>query len=557
MNQRRNLKLFVILIIALFAAGTYFALLRRPAPQGVTQDVTRDDTIVAFIQSQKRGEQAAGKYEVVMKYSPDLGGKVGADHAAMFVSYLYETEEGENRNIIEPFLILRDHVQRGPEQGPLYFVDGDKVVVIQNWVLQAGDPKIVFYDHGSRQKVEDNNFEKWKGTKEIPVPEGFLTYFEHFQYPFIIAIIKDGPFFDTRERTQKLFIYNIATGKQKIVDIQQGYQTSITSMFFEGEVVFWSESGAVGGREGYKRRVDLGLTTSDPSPTPTPAIDISFLETRPIDTTNWKTYRSEKYDFEIQYPEKWVVGVQTIDAENTDLIFESQEQFPPRRLTLVYIKNDNRLTDLDNLASEPNLPAIGGYKSVIKEEKLSKGQPFIFFAYTRRIGYGRADGLEFIMSYPFEGGEKVIEDSDQILTDADKQLFITFLSTMKFDEIGLEKAKPAIEVGDDDRQRSLRRFQGALELYFDDNQVYPENVSLSALKDAENYHYSLGPDKKSYHIGVTLEGGTHQGLQSDDDFSSLKAGWINGFSGSDDKKCGAEDIGMACYDVYVGPLPGS
>ncbi|MDP3772269.1 MAG: hypothetical protein Q8Q94_02755 [bacterium] len=63
------------------------------------------------------------------------------------------------------------------------------------------------------------------------------------------------------------------------------------------------------------------------------------------------------------------------------------------------------------------------------------------------------------------------------------------------------------------------------------------------------YNYSPSPDRKSYHLGTSLELLGSAVLGTDTDFNSKKAGWKNGFDGADFKKCTDRDTGITCFDV--------
>ena len=63
------------------------------------------------------------------------------------------------------------------------------------------------------------------------------------------------------------------------------------------------------------------------------------------------------------------------------------------------------------------------------------------------------------------------------------------------------------------------------------------------------YDYSASPDRKSYHLGASLELLGSSVLGTDADFNSKTAGWKNGFDGADFKKCADRDTGITCFDL--------
>ncbi|GEM_PF-6887669 len=115
------------------------------------------------------------------------------------------------------------------------------------------------------------------------------------------------------------------------------------------------------------------------------------------------------------------------------------------------------------------------------------------------------------------------------------------------------------ETRDRIRDRQLRQIQLALELYFNQHSGYPVKLSDTnqfleypdAPKTTDGFSYSVAPNKQNYHLGVTFENSSSSGLERDNDFDSLKAGWQNGFNGADNKPCAIQDKGVSCYDLTV------
>lgn len=111
------------------------------------------------------------------------------------------------------------------------------------------------------------------------------------------------------------------------------------------------------------------------------------------------------------------------------------------------------------------------------------------------------------------------------------------------------------------RVADLAQYRLALELYFDANGSYPENlqdigsqIMPSLPKDpitGASYHYYLcGPN--SYHLGADLEDQTNVSLRSDKDIAALCPG--DKVSGLDAASCDGATKDKSCYDVAEGEL---
>jgi hypothetical protein len=117
-------------------------------------------------------------------------------------------------------------------------------------------------------------------------------------------------------------------------------------------------------------------------------------------------------------------------------------------------------------------------------------------------------------------------------------------------ETAKSKARDALRIS------NMSQLRLANEFYYDDNSRYAPKLEqltsryIAELPDNEPegtiYHYSIRPDAKSYHLGVSVE--SDSSLQQDDDFSSITRGWVGGFSGSDSSPCKLGDVGKYCYD---------
>lgn len=115
------------------------------------------------------------------------------------------------------------------------------------------------------------------------------------------------------------------------------------------------------------------------------------------------------------------------------------------------------------------------------------------------------------------------------------------------------------------RSRDARRLADAaqlrvaMEIYFDMNGSYPENLQdlmpqtipslpQDSLTGANYYYYLCGPN--SYHIGADLEDQANSALGSDKDIASLCPG--DKVNGSDNLSCDGRTPGRFCYDIAEG-----
>lgn len=116
------------------------------------------------------------------------------------------------------------------------------------------------------------------------------------------------------------------------------------------------------------------------------------------------------------------------------------------------------------------------------------------------------------------------------------------------------------------RMKNLMSLPIALAYYYAENGVYPSSldtlrqaldsltqfpkilISSFSLINFKEYSYATAKNKKSYHLGASLEN-SPSWLTVDADFNSQKAGWNGGFDGNDNKKCGERDTGISCFDI--------
>lgn len=100
---------------------------------------------------------------------------------------------------------------------------------------------------------------------------------------------------------------------------------------------------------------------------------------------------------------------------------------------------------------------------------------------------------------------------------------------------------------DSKRIADISLIQLALERYYDEKHIYPNDLSSSNLENmSENfsnnndYKYACLNNCQSYHLGVSLEN-DNSVLEDDEDST-------NGFNGGDGQDCNGESGGY-CYDV--------
>lgn len=119
---------------------------------------------------------------------------------------------------------------------------------------------------------------------------------------------------------------------------------------------------------------------------------------------------------------------------------------------------------------------------------------------------------------------------------------------------------------DTTRIKNLMSIPIALAYYYAENGVYPSSldtlrqaldsltqfpkilISSFSLINFKEYSYATAKNKKSYHLGASLEN-SPSWLTVDADFNSQKAGWNGGFDGNDNTKCSEQNTGISCFDI--------
>jgi prepilin-type N-terminal cleavage/methylation domain-containing protein len=115
-----------------------------------------------------------------------------------------------------------------------------------------------------------------------------------------------------------------------------------------------------------------------------------------------------------------------------------------------------------------------------------------------------------------------------------------------------QKSRDARRISD------IKQLQLALELYFDDNGIYPATIASSTLTSdyipavpedptatAGAYTYVQVGSGTGYCLGADLEQDTHTAFASDADSG---ASYCTGFDGADDDDCSGAATGY-CYDI--------
>ncbi|MBI3305109.1 type II secretion system protein [Candidatus Parcubacteria bacterium] len=121
---------------------------------------------------------------------------------------------------------------------------------------------------------------------------------------------------------------------------------------------------------------------------------------------------------------------------------------------------------------------------------------------------------------------------------------------------------------DSRRISDLRQIETALALYEGRQHKFPVDIYAAPGADpaglspdfmpvvpreplgAVAYAYAISADRLEYHLGATMEDAQSAARDSDSDFSSVVAGWAQGFAGDDAAgPCLATQAGSFCYDI--------
>lgn len=138
--------------------------------------------------------------------------------------------------------------------------------------------------------------------------------------------------------------------------------------------------------------------------------ELSSLSTevsKPIDTSNWKTYKNEKYGFEIKYPKSWVMAevnsgfvdddgaIVTFETPDTDELIEEKMISPGYRHNLVISYWDTIGDEPEGKINNLNAKSIPDYlKKNPFVQKISETTIAGYKAYEiLSVGYGQAYGI--------------------------------------------------------------------------------------------------------------------------------------------------------------------
>lgn len=287
------------------------------------------------------------------------------------------------------------------------------------------------------------------------------------------------------------------------------------------------------------------------------ARDEKNLVSTEIDTSNWKTYRSDENNLIIKYPKNWVAEnsfgvIVEEDFTHLDINFVFFSDAGVNKASNVVVLSILRDTLLEEYLQNYYLPLKKGEAAprddvlvnninmaVIhfdaEELSVEKRQPEClgvtewFFEYKRKV---------YHLRYAQE--QDCISVSDTTTRDKYQEISRAMVNSIQLisQDLPPTAQQPNVEkLGDFQKQQQLKKILFELEIYYDFNEVYPQSLnnlqSLSPEIDTSLFLYAVNPTKSDYHLGVEFSHSDEFSLTTDADFNSEKIGWTNGFNGKD------------------------